>query len=88
MVLTGTVKDLKALAENPNTPAIQVGAATAFMKAIREGDWMIMEKFAERLVGKIPDIINVNSQNKTIVGISSVDKEKLRVALAELENDV
>ena len=88
LVLTGNLTELKAMAENPKTPAIQVGVASAFMKAIKSGDYAVIERIAERIVGKIPDEINVNSKNLNANLNAAVDKELLKKALAELENDV
>jgi hypothetical protein len=88
LVLTGNLASLKALAENPDTPAIQVGVATAFMKAITAGDYNVIEQIASRIVGKIPDEINVNSKNVNANLNASIDKEKLKKALIDLENDV
>lgn len=87
LVLTGNLTDLKAMAENPATPALQVGIAAAFMKAIKSGDYTVIERIAERIVGKIPDVVNVNSTN-TNTNLNSIDKATLRQALAELEDDV
>lgn len=90
LVLTGKLADLKAMIENPNTPAIQVGVATSFVKAIKAGDYGVIERIAERIVGKIPDVINVNSNNKTdLTGrLAVLDYDKLKSQLAKLESDV
>lgn len=88
LVLTGNVADLKAMAENPNTPAIQVGVAVSFMKAIKSGDYAIIERIAERIVGKIPDVVHVNSNNNTNMNISAVDRVKLKAAMDAIEKDV
>ncbi len=88
LVLTGNLTDLKKMAENPETPAIQVGVAAAFMKAIKNGDYAVIERIAERIVGKIPDVINVNSNNNTSLALGVIDREKLKTAFAKLESDV
>lgn len=86
LVLTGNVQALKDMVENPNTPAIQVGVATSFMKAIKSGDYAIIERIAERIVGKIPDVVNINSQSTSKV--ITIDKEVLKLAMDELEIEV
>jgi hypothetical protein len=88
LVLTGNLTELKALAEDPKTPAIQVGVATAFMKAIKNGDYDIIERIAERIVGKIPDELKVTSNNLNANLNSTIDQQKLRAALEQLEQDV
>lgn len=85
-VLTGNVAELQAMIKNPRTTAIQVGVAACFLKAIKDGDFHIIEKIAERIVGKVPDVLNVNSKNATVV--AKVDQAKLKAALEALEDDV
>lgn len=88
--LNGTVADLKALIENPSTPAIQVGVATSIMRAIKDGDPSVLEMFAARIVGKIPDTININSNNTTSVHgvIGVMTEDELRRRLKRIRNDL
>lgn len=86
LVLTGNVAAIKAMVEHPSTPAIQVGIATAFMKAIKNGDYAVIERIAERIVGKIPDELKVTSNNTNLVG--TIDPTKLKAALAKLDEEV
>ncbi len=88
LVLTGNLTDLKAMAENPKTPAIQVGIASALMKAIKDGDHGVIERLAERIVGKIPDEVNVTSKNLNANLNAPIDREMLKAALAKLESEV
>jgi len=62
-ILTGTVEELKEFAKDPTTPVLQVGVASAILHAIRKGDAAVIEQFAARLVGKIPDVIKLDSMN-------------------------
>lgn len=87
-VCTGNVANLKRMVEDPRTPALQVGVATAFMKAIKSGDYAVIERIAERIVGKIPDELKVTSQNVNANLNASIDKQKLKAALEQLEKDV
>lgn len=88
LVLTGNLAALKAMAEHPDTPAIQVGVATSIMKAIKDGDPTVLERFAARIVGKIPDEINLNSNSTVNATINTFDSEKLKAALAKIRSDV
>lgn len=88
MVCTGNLSELKAMAENPKTSALQVGIATAFMKAIKSGDYTVIERIAERIIGKIPDELKVTSQNVNANLNTSIDKTKLKAAMKALEEDV
>ncbi len=62
LALTGNLDALRALIKNPDTPAIQVGVASSILTAIKKGDASVLERFAARLVGKIPDEIRINAQ--------------------------
>ena len=86
LVVKSDLAAIKAIAENPKTSGLQVGIAVAFMKAIKNGDYGVIERIAERIVGKIPDELKVTSNNQTLHGV--IDKDKLRIALAQLESDV
>lgn len=61
LVMKGNLQSLKSVINDPDTSAVQVGIAKAFLKAIRNGDYTVIEKIAERIVGKIPDQLNITS---------------------------
>lgn len=88
VVLTGTLQDLKELIEDPKTPAVQVGIATAILKSIKSGDPTVLERFCERLVGKIPDKIEVINNTQINQQVTVIDRVALRAAIDKLENDV
>lgn len=90
LVLQGNLDDLQAMIKNPKTTALQVGVAAAFLKAIKNGDYAVVERIAERIVGKIPEEINVNSNNinQNSFSIETMDKTKLRLAMAKLNDEV
>lgn len=67
LVLTGNLDELQAMVKDPKTPAVQVGIATAFIKAIKEGNYQVMERIAERIVGKLPENINIQGNFHTSV---------------------
>jgi hypothetical protein len=71
LALTSNIEALKRVAENPNTPAVQVGVATALIKAIAKGDWNIVNAIAERIVGKIPDKVEVTNKVESNVVIET-----------------
>lgn len=88
LVLTGNIAALKEMAEHPDTPAIQVGIAAAFMKAIKTGDYTVIERIAERIIGKIPEVVNINSNTNLNATHTVIDRRALREALDKLESDV
>ncbi len=85
-VCTGNIAALQDMIKDPSVSALQVGIATAFVKALQAGDYATIERIAERIVGKIPDELNVHSKNLTLH--SEIDPEKIKAALAKLESDV
>lgn len=87
LVIEGKVQDLKDMAENPNTPAIQVGVAISFLKAMKNGDYPTIERMAERLVGKIPDELKIQPMTVN-QKVSVIDKTALAKAMLELKDEV
>jgi hypothetical protein len=89
LVLTNNLTSIKEMIENKKTPALQVGIATAFLKAIKDGDYGVIERIAERIVGKIPDELNINSKNiNANLNSSPIDRAKLKAAYDELDKSV
>ena len=86
-VLTGNTQDLIEFINNPNTSAIQVGAAKAFKKAIDNSDWSTIRVMAAELVGKLPDEININSRNVN-ANIDLDDRAKVKAVLSKIEEEV
>lgn len=87
-VLTEDIRALKSMAEDETLPAVQVGVARAFLKAIKNGDYGIIERIAERIVGKIPDVVNVNQNTNMNATVAQVSDEVLRERIAKLRNEV
>ncbi|MDH4163312.1 MAG: DUF5681 domain-containing protein [Nitrospirota bacterium] len=87
LVLTSDVRKIKAIAEDPKSTGLQVGIAVAFMKAIKNGDYTVIERIAERIVGKIPDEIKIQPMTVN-QKVTVIDKTALAKALLELEEEV
>ena len=90
MALTGNLEELKEFAQDPDTPVIQVGVATAILKAIKNGDASVLEQFAARIIGKIPDVININSNTNMNVNaaVAVLTDDELKARLRKLRSDV
>lgn len=86
-VLMGNLTEIKAMITDPESPGIRIGVATAFLKAIKDGDYAVIERIAERIIGKIPDTLNITSSNVSNTVIA-IDETLLKAALAKLEADV
>lgn len=88
MALTGNMEELKAFAQDPDTPVIQVGVAVAILRAIKNGDASVLEMFAARIIGRIPEVINVNNTNTptTLATLSETQlEERLRRIRSKLD---
>lgn len=87
-VCTGNISLLQALAsgKDPKISALQVGIARAFLKAIQSGDYEVIEQIAQRIVGKIPDELNVVSKNLNAnVQTKPIDRKEVKDIVAKLE---
>lgn len=87
LVLTSNVTAIKAIAEDPDAPGVKVGVAVAFLKAIKNGDYTIIERIAERIVGKIPEHITIDPLTVN-AKVAVIDKAALARAMAELADEV
>lgn len=89
-VCTGNLDELRRIAQNPNTPALQVGVANALMRAIREGDFDKLRGIITDVVGKVPEKLEISATTKSLNAHVNVtlDPELMRRALLELEGKV
>jgi hypothetical protein len=86
IVMTGTLAELKVMAEDPKTAAFKVGIAVCVMKAIKEGDYATIERISERIIGKIPEVVTVTGNFTREV--TEIDPVMLRAAMDRLQRDV
>lgn len=87
-VCTGNIASLEAMSSDPDISALQVGIAAALARAMREGDYDTIEKIVQRIVGKVPEELNVRSTNFNANANATVDKEKLKAILAKIDVDI
>lgn len=85
LALVSNLEALAKLANDPATSAVQMGVARALMNAVKKGDFDIIERLATRIVGKIPDKLEVTSKNESAITI--LDQAKVAEANKNLEND-
>jgi len=84
----GNLDHLRAMVKNPKMSALQVGVAQALAKAIERGDVEVVERLVSRIVGKIPDEINVNATNVNLNAEIDVPAEKVKAAIAKVMGDL
>lgn len=87
LVLISDVATIQAIAKDPSTPAVKVGICVAFLKAIKNGDYAVIERIAERIVGKIPDEIKIQPMTVN-QKVTIIDRAALARAMAELDSEV
>lgn len=85
LAVLNNVAGLKAVVSDPNSSALQVGIAMAMLKASSKGDWTIIESIVSRVIGKMPDLIEMKTNNETTVTV--LDHAKIVEANKKLEND-
>lgn len=92
LVLTGNEAAVQAILVDDDRSLLQKGVAKAFIKACKAGDYEVIERIAERIVGKIPDQINLVSKNLNanmdVPAESKVTTDEVKAAFDELEREV
>ena len=68
----GTVSDLKKIAENPNSTALQVALATSLVKMINKGDYHSLELMLQRVIGKVKDELDLTSDGEKLASAAQV----------------
>jgi hypothetical protein len=85
--LTGNVDALKDIMNDPKSSVVEVGVATALVTAMQKGDAYVLEHFASRIVGKLPEIIRVDSNSEVNVNVK-LDMQKIKAAIKKFESEV
>jgi len=88
VVLTGTYADLIAIIENPESSNLHVVVAKAFRDSVDTGNYSLVERIAERLLGKPPETIHITKKTDLRAIIASTDRTEIKKALSEIEDDV
>lgn len=88
IALSGNIEALKELISNPKTSVVQVGVGTALLKAIKDGDPSVLERFCERIVGKIPDVLQVTSHATGEQSVTHFNGELIKDAIKKIREDV
>ena len=69
LAMVGNLAALESVAKDPATSAVQVGVAVALLKAIKSGNVEVLERLAERIIGKIPTVIDVNNNQQSAIQV-------------------
>lgn len=76
VVMTGTIEDLKAIADNPKSSAVEVGIARAFFNAVKNGDYSVIDKISERIIGKVKDTVHHTGTIHPTINFIGIKKDK------------
>lgn len=87
-VIDGNVEQLKEIVRDNTQPALKVAVAAAVITAIKKGDIATVEKILERVIGKVPDIVQFTGQVGNTDLNAPRDKQKLRALIDKLESEV
>lgn len=87
-VMMGHRDDLDHIVEDPNSTNLQVVVAKAFRDAVDTGSFGLVERIAERMLGKAPETLNINQQTNIKAVVATADREDIKRILQEIEDDV
>lgn len=90
LVVKGNIAELKKLMKNPKTTVLKAMMAAVAVKTIQSGNPSALDTLLNRLVGKVKDVVEVNSNNKNLNANlnAEVSEEQIKTAIEKLEKDV
>ena len=88
LIFDGDIDGLQNIVQDKKEKVLKVALAACVLKAMKSGDYSVIEQMMSRVVGKIPDEINVNSKNLNTNLNTQLDMTKLKAAMKKLESDV
>lgn len=84
-----TLGQLQGVIDDPNTPALKLGIATALAKGISLGDTGRMSFFLDRLVGPVPKAVELSgADGQPLPPLVSHTSAELTVLLAEIHSQI
>ena len=81
-LLNGNLTHIKDIAESKTDSALRVGVARAILNAAEVGDWTIIESIITRIIGKVPDRVEIQE----IDGVPRMTPEEAVQALKNAQN--
>lgn len=88
IIVKGNIDNVKAILKNPKSSALEVLVAASWLKAIERGDYSAAEHIIQRVIGKIPDRLVVESNNVNHNLSGEVNEKKVREALERIEKEI
>ena len=88
-VLTANSDQLKEMMRpGPDSNSLRRLVATAMDKAIQSGNYDFVERIADRLIGKIPDKIDLTANTKNTNTNTTHTEIAIKAALMKVDSDV
>jgi hypothetical protein len=81
------VDKLAELASSKTAQSLVGTLAACWLKARAKGDWDTLERMMVRLIGKVPDELNIRSNNLNANITHKVDKAEMRNVILELQSE-
>lgn len=88
IVMRAPGHELQALIDDPNTPSLHMLIAVSFQDAIKNKSFGLVERIADRIIGKLPENHNITSTTDANVKVGIFDGDMLRSALNKLKDYV
>jgi len=88
IVAMNDLAEVRKLAKGEKEQNLLSTLAYCWLLARKRGDYDTIEKILSRVIGKIPDVVHLNSQNLNANLNVSFDKEKVKLALKEIEEEI
>lgn len=88
-VLTADSKTLHAMTlPGPNSNSLRMLVARAMEKAVKDADYSFVERIADRMIGRIPDVnkvdVNTHTRNENL----TVTEAMIQLAIQKAEENV
>ena len=74
IILRGDTEALHALAKDPKTPIIRAMAASVAVQIIKKGSADDLDKFLNRIIGKVKDEVEVSGNQVQIIKVRLPEK--------------
>lgn len=90
-ICKGNLDRLQVIVKDPKTSALEAAVANCYLKAAAKGDYATIEQITCRVIGKMPDKIEVISKNTTMTVNTQVEAEtdeKLAERIARIRASV
>jgi len=83
LALTSNVAELERIYKDPATPAFKAATCGAMADCVKHKNWDLLNKIAERVIGKVPDKLEFSGNVQNSTDMSQYSAEQL-LAIREI----